>query len=130
MKVILLGAISVVIAGCAAFTGNWQAVDPGPKPDYETTVALVEAAIRDSLRDPEAGQFKNWTPLFKTYHGLANVPVWSICVEVNGKNAYGGYSGFAPWFAHLDAEGRPIQSPAGMGEQPLQCRQAYNPARH
>jgi len=66
--------------------------DPGPEPTWEDFQPLAETAIRDQMLDGESARFKWWpahlVPLKKNKG-------WIACGEVNGKNSYGGYTGFA-----------------------------------
>lgn len=82
---------------------------------------MAETALRESLRDPEGAQIRNWTRVYKSMAGLlVNEPVWAICAEVNGKNAYGGYVGFK----HMQVifrNGAPGKEPAAVSEMPYGC---------
>lgn len=52
--------------------------------------AAVKAAIRDKMLDPDAAQFRAVEAC------PADKAMWKG--EVNGKNAYGAYTGFRPFF--------------------------------
>lgn len=123
-------ALAAVLVGCATVTGDWSNVDPGPKPDQTEAQQLAEAAIRSTLKDPDSGQFKNWSSLYKSYGGvLQNEPVWAICVDVNGKNSYGGYNGFKPWSVAFRG-GKVSTAPAEVAPSEFGCQQvAADPAR-
>jgi len=88
---------AALLAGCATMTNDWSSVHPAdPKPAEDEARTQAEAAIRYVMKDPDSAQFRNWSPVYKTLTGLAMTPVWGICVEVNGKNSYGGMTGFTP----------------------------------
>lgn len=55
-------------------------------------VKQAKEAVANQLRDPESAQFRNMTETRKT--SLLEHGVVTVCGEVNGKNAYGGYVGF------------------------------------
>lgn len=58
----------------------------------------AEEAVRQSMKDPDAAQFKN----IKSVKTLKAIPV--VCGEVNGKNSYGGFVGFKR-FAYYPSTG-------------------------
>jgi hypothetical protein len=58
----------------------------------DTTKA--EAAVKSELRDPSSAQFRD-------VH-LNKLNSSEVCGEVNAKNAFGGYSGFARFAAEKD----------------------------
>lgn len=131
-------ALLLVIGGCAFVMktpDNWAALDAGPKPDYEEAQTLAQSAIADSLFDPDSAKFKNWSPLVKVLYNYASTSstqaVWELCVEVNGKNRFGGYVGYE-WFYVKFRNGKPITDAGelGMGKGNYDCEQAKNnPAR-
>ena len=63
----------------------------------------VQTYCREGLNDPGAALFRNVTVSGPTrsYKGLVNgggyIYGWRVIFEVNGKNSYGGYTG---WQAH------------------------------
>lgn len=62
-------------------------------------LALYQRAVADQLRDPQAAQFRNVRAIRDQDGDEA------LCGEVNGKNAYGGYIGFQPFYAAIVAIG-------------------------
>ena len=82
---------------------DWSSMNPGAVPDHESAQTQAKEVIRQRLKDPDSAQFRNSTPFFKTLYnyGLAAAgsyePLWALCIEVNAKNSYGGYSGFEKW---------------------------------
>lgn len=58
-----------------------------------TLVTRAETDIRAVLREPSAGEFRN--P--RAY--LVGSGARAVCFDVNAKNAFGGFTGFAPMVA-------------------------------
>ena len=44
--------------------------------------------VKEQLFDPESAQFRN------VHEGVERKNGWIVCGEVNGKNRFGGYTGF------------------------------------
>jgi hypothetical protein len=72
--------------------------DIGPAPETAAGIAMIEAAVKATLKDPDSAQFtwpnsfaQGWyQPPFGTrYYG------WITCGTVNARNGYGGYVGRA-----------------------------------
>lgn len=62
-----------------------------------------QQALVAELRDPESARFRN---VYGVSHG-PGLP--GICGEMNAKNAYGGYIGFAPFYgAVVDRQPAPV----------------------
>ena len=69
-------------------------------------------AITNQLKDPESAQFRGLRVV--SYAGGA-----VVCGEVNAKNSYGGYGGFARFVANAakgDIEGRGLGANGGIVE--------------
>lgn len=130
MKKIALACLISLLGGCATISGsagvNWANQNPGQLPDYENSRQQAEVAIKDLLKDPDSAQFRNWTPFFKTLYnyGLSAAgnyePLWTICVEVNAKNSYGGYAGHS-WYYVKFRNGKPVNDSLGIGEGEYDC---------
>jgi hypothetical protein len=75
-----------------------SAPDYGPAPDRATGIALVEQAVRSTLKDPDSAKF-TWPNGFVSgwYHPFMDHKYvgWITCGTVNAKNSYGGYVGSA-----------------------------------
>lgn len=72
---------------------NLETADVGAKPkNYKE---LVQASIKDALKDPDSAKFSEFSPLRKEVMVEKNnfVYGYSTCVFVNAKNSYGGYTG-------------------------------------
>ncbi|MGP9798170.1 hypothetical protein ACT3UJ_12520 [Halomonas sp. 86] len=57
-------------------------------------VKKSKEAVADRLRDPDSAQFRN------IKSGKASNGLETVCGEVNGKNAYGAYSGYERFIAN------------------------------
>jgi hypothetical protein len=82
-------------------TEGVSALDHGPKPiQYQR---IVKAYLANRLRDENSAQYQFQEP-FKGYTrkaplaggGIENVG-WVVCVRVNAKNGFGGYTGWKTW---------------------------------
>lgn len=56
-------------------------------------LAAFETTVRDQMKDPASAQFKHFRAYKDEQGGL------NECGAVNGKNSYGGYTGFTPYHA-------------------------------
>ncbi len=52
-------------------------------------IKKAKETVANELRDPESAQFRNISKTKKNEFGVV-----TVCGEVNGKNAYGGYVGY------------------------------------
>ncbi|MCU4119340.1 hypothetical protein [Variovorax sp. N23] len=80
---------------------------PPPKVD--------ERALRDAmsagLKDSDSAKFKD----FKMKASGDQGSLWLICGQVNAKNAFGGYVGFAPFFVMgISANGKTMSTYLGV----------------
>lgn len=78
MKALLAGIVvltALLLAGCES--GD---------------IKKAKADVSNELRDPGSAQFRNISKTEKK--SLLEFGVVTVCGEVNGKNAYGGYVGF------------------------------------
>lgn len=58
-------------------------------------MAVYQSAVADTLRDPESARFRNVRVVRKADGSDA------LCGELNAKNVYGGYVGYAPFYAPM-----------------------------
>ncbi len=81
-------------------------------PPEKTALAPVFAS---ELKDPGAAQFK-WMPVVQTERD----GITDYCGLVNGRNSYGGYTGFVRFYAHLrkDEQGQFTRATLREVEQP------------
>ncbi|NCO87894.1 MAG: hypothetical protein GW886_14815 [Rhodobacterales bacterium] len=86
--------LPVLVLAIAALTACTPGVDTAatPAPISAQDMAFVEAAVTDTMRDPASAQFRRWAG-----YALANGDSVA-CGEVNGRNGFGGYVGFAPFY--------------------------------
>jgi hypothetical protein len=58
----------------------------------------AKADVSALLKDPDSAKFRNLKLVDPTVLSEKGIDVFAvICGEVNGKNTYGGYSGFVPF---------------------------------
>lgn len=62
-------------------------------------MAVYQSAVADTLRDPESTRFRA-VRVVREADGTD-----ALCGELNGKNAYGGYVGYEPFYAPLVSVG-------------------------
>ena len=74
---------------------------------------LLQAAFQGELKDADSAKFRALR-----YKPEKEAGVWAMCGEVNAKNSYGGYAGFAPFLALvLKKEQGPLTYvPMGTGD--------------
>ena len=105
MKTAIIPAaiVSVLFMGCLTTAPTAEQIasaSRGPMPtEY---VSKVQNAILDILKDPESARFRDISDPFKSYTTKIlpdRTPIygWAVSIEVNAKNSYGGYNGFAPY---------------------------------
>lgn len=70
-------------------------------------LAAFETTVRDQMKDPASAQFKHFRA-YKDEHGAL-----VECGMVNGKNSYGGYTGFTPYRAVITEHGGSKYMPIG-----------------
>lgn len=92
-------AVAALVAGCASAptTGEIAGFDYGPYPSAYQTV--IQDYLRQRLKDPDSAQYQwergpsqGWDR-----YGRLNVG-WRVCLQVNAKNSFGGYTGFRPYY--------------------------------
>ena len=117
LKVILLGGVVVALSGCGVVGPAARYHDAVSTVRYEsmtltlqmsqngakflqsgTSDQAIESAkksVASSLKDPTSAQFRN-VRLVPYVNGKV------VCGEVNGKNSYGGYSGFTAFVSGIN----------------------------
>lgn len=68
----------------------------GTVPETTKGIALVETAVRASLKDPDSAKFEWPNPFINGWYRIPlskKVTGWVTCGTVNAKNGYGGYGG-------------------------------------
>lgn len=101
MSRLVLALAAVGLAACTtAPTGQGgkplTLADAGPKP--ADAMAIAKAAMLPILKDPESARFQLIRPARPVVTGTTMIHQgaagWEICVNVNAKNSYGGYTGY------------------------------------
>ncbi len=87
----VIAGVSLILPAVAAQTAT------APKKQVKEAPIVVEArdAVKRSLKDPFSAVFQNVQA--RSTVNLRGEPMEVVCGEVNAKNAYGGYIGFARW---------------------------------
>ena len=88
------------IAGCLALTAcvnaNDTPVNTRPTPVTAQDRGVVQSAIIDGMKDPGAAQLRNLVA-----YDLSGDQGRAICGELNGKNSFGAYVGYQPFFLRV-----------------------------
>lgn len=116
MKNILLAlAIPLVLAGC--------------KPGEEKAISLAKSEVAANLKDPASAQFRD-VKVSKMADAEDGRVVAVVCGEINGKNGFGAYAGFHPFFVELNMKSKGIFSKGvdyTLGEHFLSSRDTPPP---
>ena len=85
-KYLLVIAVSFLLAGC--------------KPGEEKATLLAKDSIAQNMKDPSSAQFRelHYVQHSENEDGVITA---SVCGETNGKNSYGAYAGFTPFYVTL-----------------------------
>ncbi|RTO99733.1 hypothetical protein [Enterobacter hormaechei] len=83
----------------------------GCKPDSEKAITLAKKEIADSIRDPDSAKFRHLRFIQKeeTTEGSVN---GFVCGQINGKNGFGAYEGYSPFFIEIHMKSKGIFSTA------------------
>ncbi|MEF3081900.1 hypothetical protein V3391_06695 [Luteimonas sp. SMYT11W] len=86
--------------GRASTAGHVEAQAPGTDatPPVSAKVMLAQELVRQRLKDPDSAQFRDARVLQDG----------TICMEVNGKNGFGGYTGFSHAVVMPGSRGEPV----------------------
>lgn len=98
MKKIAAALALATLAGCV----NDTPVTSKPVQISASDKAIVSEGISRSMRDPSSAQFRDWQAYLLSNGHRA------VCVQVNGKNGFGGYVGFTQYYIRLDNAGTPV----------------------
>jgi hypothetical protein len=121
-KLITACCLVLALPGCAGLNQPTEAALSAPK--RVLTVAersALAATLSRSLKDPTAAQFK-WMPIVLSERD----GITDYCGLVNGKNSYGGYTGFVRFYAHLTKDKRD-QFTAGTMRAVEEPNREHNP---
>lgn len=125
MRKIFIALFTLILVGCAAPPTQDQISSAyyGDKPDdYQE---MIKGYIKATLKDPDSAKFtwlndpkKGWYMWRgKTKYG------WVVCVAVNAKNSYGGYTGNKAYY-HLLQGNNIIEVVPPIGGSDLQAQDA------
>jgi hypothetical protein len=88
---------AVLTTGCTGFNQPTEQVAAAQKRELAPAEkAALAPVLSANLKDPAAAQFK-WMPVVVTERD----GITDYCGLVNGRNSYGGYTGFVRFYAHL-----------------------------
>lgn len=98
MRSLVAAALAITLAGCAQIKAPTDAeaaaADYGPFPaDFEQTIRRFNAA---RLKDPASAQYAAWSAPQTYWFGTRDTSTYGylVCVALNAKNSFGGYTGF------------------------------------
>jgi hypothetical protein len=117
--------LATLLAGCSGLSQPTAKVIAAPKrelsPAEKLSFAPVLAAV---LKDPSAAQFKLMPVVLTERDGITD-----YCGLVNGKNSYGGYTGFVRFYAQLqkDEKGQFIKATLRAIEPPNREPNVFDP---
>lgn len=114
-KILLALVIPLVLAGC--------------KPGEEKAISLAKSEVAANLKDPASAQFRNVKVSKMTDAGDGRVFA-IVCGEINGKNGFGAYAGFHPFFVELKMKSKGMFSKGvdyTLGEHFLSSRETPPP---
>ncbi|EQA1641803.1 membrane lipoprotein lipid attachment site-containing protein [Enterobacter hormaechei] len=94
-KILLALVIPLVLAGC--------------KPGEEKAISLAQSEVSANLLDPGSAQFRNVKVVKMTDADDGHVNA-VVCGEINGKNGFGAYAGFHPFFVELKMKSKGMLS--------------------
>ncbi|AXY31166.1 hypothetical protein [Klebsiella aerogenes] len=114
-KLLLTLVIPLVLSGC--------------KPGEEKAISLAKSEVAANLKDPASAQFRN-VKVSKMTDAEDGHVIAVVCGEINGKNGFGAYAGFHPFFVELNMKSKGIFSKGvdyTLGEHFLSSRDTTPP---
>jgi hypothetical protein len=109
-------ALTTLLAGCSGLNQPTPEILAAPKRDLLSTEKLALAPLLAAgLKDPSAAQFKWMAVVLAEREDITD-----YCGLVNGKNSYGGPTGFVRFYAQLskDDKGQFTKATMRSIEQP------------
>ena len=92
--------IATLLGGCSGLNAPTAEVTAAPRRELTAAEKVALAPILAAgLKDPSAAQFK-WMPIVLSERDS----ITDYCGLVNGKNSYGGYTGFVRFYAQLSKD--------------------------
>jgi hypothetical protein len=117
--------LATLLAGCSGLSQPTAQVMAAPSRELTPTEKLsFVPVLAAGLKDPSAAQFK-WMPVVLTERD----GITDYCGLVNGKNSYGGYTGFVRFCAQLqkDDKGQFVKATLRSIESPNREPNALDP---
>lgn len=114
-KLLFALAIPLILAGC--------------KPGEEKAISLAQSEVAENLKDPASAQFRN-VKVAKMTDAEDGRVIAVVCGEINGKNGFGAYAGFHPFFVELNMKSKGMFSKGvdyTLGEHFLSSRDTPPP---
>jgi predicted phage tail protein len=75
------------------------------KPGDEKAISLAKSEVSANLLDPSSAQFRNMKVARMTDSDDGGV-IAVVCGEINGKNGFGAYAGFHPFYVELNMKAK------------------------
>lgn len=77
----------------------------GCKPGADKAVELGQKEVASSMRDPDSAKFR-YVRFVQKDEAADGAVVGYVCGQVNAKNAFGAYAGFAPFEMELSMKSK------------------------
>lgn len=104
----LAGSLALALAACVNV--NDTPVNARPAPVSAADRSLIQSSIINDMKDPGAAQLRNLVA-----YDLSDGQGRAICGQLNGKNAFGAYVGFQPFFLRVK-DGAVVTKYSGSGD--------------
>ena len=103
MKLLIVAFFVLLITGCASAPSEEEIANAYYGKDHSQSECerIVESVLSSSLKDPGSAQwqhgscYKGWSSSLTSGKNFG----WILRGSVNGKNSYGGYTGFSAYQA-------------------------------
>lgn len=104
MRYVLVIA-GLMLTGCVTDYDKLIKTTPVPTTLPASQMANVKSAVTHSFFDPDSALFRDVRTVRFTSSKPTGNPRTVTCGFVNGKNRFGGYVGYTPFFVELDNKG-------------------------
>ena len=98
MKAPLVALALAATAANAQIPAEGDAYLPGRNAEFLTFAASATGKVAGEMKDPDAAKFRHLFVSLRGIDGGRGGYSLILCGEVNGKNSYGAYNGFRPFF--------------------------------
>jgi hypothetical protein len=116
---------ATVLASCTGLNQSSDQMSAAPRRDLSPIErSVLTQQLSAGLKDPVAAQFK-WMPIaLRERDGITD-----YCGLVNGRNSFGGYSGFVRFYAQLTKDEKGLFTKANLRavEQPSRESNLFDP---